>query len=124
MAWRIDGRPRAGSHEARGCSTCPRTRSRRCPAGGGEPIPRRPLRRQVLGVRPATILETLYMAGQSPCGGFSRRRLLAGISALTALEGVRLVSAAQHQAAAEPAGIREKLGIPGPYPGRVIEVRN
>jgi len=64
------------------------------------------------------------MAGQPTCGGFSRRRLLAGISALSVLEGVRLVSAAQPQAAAKPAGIREELGIPGPYPGRVIEVRN
>src|SRR4051812_45762547 len=87
-------------------------------------IPRWPLRRQLIGVRSATIPEINDMAGHSPCGGFSRRRLLAGISALSALEGVRLVSAAEPQAAAKPAGIREKLGIPGPYPGRVIEVRN
>ncbi|WP_435007165.1 DUF362 domain-containing protein [Tundrisphaera lichenicola] len=61
-----------------------------------------------------------------PCGGFSRRKLLAAASMVPLLEGVQFVSAAEPLAAANPrvALDNTKLGIPGPYPGRVIEARH
>jgi hypothetical protein len=55
-----------------------------------------------------------------PCGGLHRRAFLAAAAAVPAVQGVRLVSGAGLREPA-PAG---KLGIPGPYPGRVVEVRN
>ena len=55
-----------------------------------------------------------------PCGGMNRRAFLAAASTLPALGGVRLVSAAGPRALA----LAGKLGIPGPYPGRVVEVKN
>ena len=61
------------------------------------------------------------------CGGLNRRRFLAAataLSALPAIEGVRLVSAAEPKAAADPKSLAGKLGIPGPFPGRVIEAKN
>lgn len=55
-----------------------------------------------------------------PCGGVLRREFLAG-AASCAL-------AARFVSAQEPKGIvasgKPTLGIPGPYPGRVVEVRN
>ena len=59
-----------------------------------------------------------------PCGGPNRRHFLAAAAALPLIEGVRLVSAAEPQAAASPRAVDGKLGAPGPYPGRVIEARN
>jgi len=56
-----------------------------------------------------------------PCGGVSRRGFLAGVAAIPALEGVKIVSAQEPAAAKRIAG---ELGAPGPYPGRVIEARN
>jgi uncharacterized protein (DUF362 family) len=41
-----------------------------------------------------------------------------------ALGGVRIVSASEPRAVADPKAIAGKLGIPGPFPGRVIEARN
>jgi len=64
------------------------------------------------------------MAKRYPCGGLHRRDFLAAAAALPALEGVRLVSASEPKAAADPKRVDAKLGIPGPYPGRVIEARN
>lgn len=61
-----------------------------------------------------------------PCGTLARRDFLAAISAAPLIEGVRLASAA----AAEPRAAAGRLidpaalGVPGPYPGRVVEVRN
>lgn len=56
-----------------------------------------------------------------PCGGVSRRNFLAGVAAIPALEGVKLVSAQEPVVAKRGA---DGLGVPGPYPGRVIEARN
>src|SRR6185437_7838751 len=55
-----------------------------------------------------------------------RRGFLAAGAAIPALAGMSLgyVSAQEPRAAAGKAGAGEKWGIPGPYPGRVIEVRN
>ena len=61
------------------------------------------------------------MRGHYPCGGISRRNFLAGVAAIPVIEGVKLVSAQ------EPGGVKRpssELGVPGPYPGRVIEARN
>ena len=58
-----------------------------------------------------------------PRGGFGRRQFLAGASALPALLGLN-VSASEPKAAKLPAAPPGKLGIPGPYPGRVVEARN
>ncbi len=58
-----------------------------------------------------------------PCGGIGRRRFLAGATALPALAGL-------HASAQEPKGTKGspaasgRLGVPGPFPGRVIEARN
>jgi hypothetical protein len=59
-------------------------------------------------------------------GGLGRRQFLAAGAAIPALAGMSLthVSAQESRAAAGRAGANEKWGIPGPYPGRVIEVRN
>jgi hypothetical protein len=60
-----------------------------------------------------------------PCGGLHRREFLAAAAAaLPALEGVKLVSASEPKAAADPRKLDGKLGLPGPYPGRVVEARN
>jgi uncharacterized protein (DUF362 family) len=58
------------------------------------------------------------MPKRYPCGGLGRRQFLAAAAALPALGGVHFVSAADPK---KPDG---KLGVPGPYPGRVIEARN
>lgn len=59
-------------------------------------------------------------------GGLGRRQFLAAGAAVPALAGMSLthVSAQEARAVAGKAGANEKWGIPGPYPGRVIEVRN
>ena len=59
-----------------------------------------------------------------PCGGMSPACLLTVASAIPALEGVHLVSAAEPRAAENPRFAADKLGIPGPFPGRVIEARH
>jgi hypothetical protein len=58
----------------------------------------------------------------TPCG-LDRRHFLASAGALPALSTF-YVSAQEPKAAANPRALEGKLGIPGPYPGRVIEVRN
>jgi hypothetical protein len=59
-------------------------------------------------------------------GGLGRRQFLAAGAAVPALAGMSLthVSAQEARAVAGKAGANEKWGIPGPYPGQVVEVRN
>jgi Domain of unknown function (DUF362) len=59
-------------------------------------------------------------------GCLGRRQFLAASASVPALAGISLgsVSAQESKAAAGRADPTEKWGIPGPYPGRVIEVRN
>jgi uncharacterized protein (DUF362 family) len=63
------------------------------------------------------------MPRDHPCGGIGRRHFLGGLASLPLLAGAQasgqVPRAADHRK--EPQG---KLGAPGPYPGRVIEVRN
>jgi hypothetical protein len=58
--------------------------------------------------------------------GLGRRQFLAAGAAFPALAGIPLsyASAQEPRATTGKAGADEKWGIPGPYPGRVIEVRN
>ncbi|SIO66323.1 protein of unknown function [Singulisphaera sp. GP187] len=58
-----------------------------------------------------------------PCGGLGRRQFLASAAVLPTLIGLN-VSAAEPKAAKDPDVVPGKLGLPGPYPGRVIEARN
>jgi hypothetical protein len=66
------------------------------------------------------------MASTYPCGGMKRRGFLgataAAVAAQASLPSV-LVSAQEARAAAGKAAADEKWGVPGPYPGRVVEVR-
>jgi hypothetical protein len=66
------------------------------------------------------------MSHRYPCGGLGRRQFLAAAAAAPALAGMPItyVSAQEPRAAAGKAAPDEKWGAPGPYPGRVIEVRN
>jgi uncharacterized protein (DUF362 family) len=66
------------------------------------------------------------MPKQYPCGGIGRRSFLAG-AALPLVAGAH-VSAQEPKAvpgaAGTGAGAGERLGVPGPFPGRVVETRN
>ena len=62
------------------------------------------------------------MLGQYPCGGMHRRQF-AQAAALSML-GISAASAQEPKARTGLTGKVGKLGIPGPYPGRVVEVRN
>ena len=59
-----------------------------------------------------------------PCGGMHRRDFVG--AATLAMAGAALAAAQQPAGGPGPAprGRGEALGVPGPYPGRVIEVRN
>jgi hypothetical protein len=63
------------------------------------------------------------MTKRYPCGGVGRRQFLVGVASLPVLAGL-------HASAQEPEGVKKpkqplgKLGVPGPYPGRVVEARN
>ncbi len=61
------------------------------------------------------------MRGQYPCNGIHRREFLS--AAAVSMLGTSVVSAQQSTGAAAPARPPGSLGVPGPYPGRVIEVR-
>lgn len=69
------------------------------------------------------------MRGRYPCGGMQRRQFLAGAAAAVSALGALPTFASAQQAPrgrnrggnAEPDGT---LGVPGPYPGQVIEARN
>ena len=65
------------------------------------------------------------MSGRYPCGGFRRRDFLGTAAAATALHilGATAVSA-QEKGKTARGRSRGELGVPGPYPGRVVEVRN
>ena len=58
-----------------------------------------------------------------PCGGVGRRRFLAGVASLPVLAGLH-ASAQEPKGAKGPKAPVGKLGVPGPYPGRVVEARN
>jgi uncharacterized protein (DUF362 family) len=62
------------------------------------------------------------MHGHRPSREFHRRDFLS--LAAAPLVGASVVSAQTPPPATTPARPREALGVPGPYPGRVIEVRN
>jgi uncharacterized protein (DUF362 family) len=57
-----------------------------------------------------------------PCGGLDRRSFIASATMLPILSAVH-VSASQPQASPS-SGKSSPLGLPGPFPGRVIEVKN
>ena len=57
------------------------------------------------------------------CGGVHRREFLRAAAAVPIL-GASAVSAQPPGQAAAPSSPVAALGVPGPYPGRVIEVRN
>ena len=65
------------------------------------------------------------MSARYPCGGPRRRDFLGAAAAATALHilGVTAVSA-QEEGKDARGGPSGELGVPGPYPGRVVEVRN
>ena len=58
-----------------------------------------------------------------PCGGLGRRQFLAGAASLPILAGLH-ASAQEPKGAKDPKTVEGKLGVPGPYPGRVVEARN
>src|SRR5947199_7727000 len=62
------------------------------------------------------------MSDRYPCGGIGRRAFLAGTAA-PLLAGLH---ASAQRPEVEPAKEAPpgRLGVPGPYPGRVVEVRN
>ena len=62
------------------------------------------------------------MRGRFPCGGIDRREFLSAVA--VPILGASVVSAQEKGEAAAPARPGGTLGVPGPYPGRVVEVRN
>ena len=62
------------------------------------------------------------MQGGYPCGGMHRREF-AGAAALSIL-GAAAAGAQETKPGRDAGSRRGALGIPGPYPGRVVEVRN
>jgi hypothetical protein len=66
------------------------------------------------------------MSDKYPCGGLGRRQFLATAAAIPAMAGIPVshVSAQEPKAAEGKSQPGEKWGVPGPYPGRVIEVKN
>ena len=64
------------------------------------------------------------MLKRYPCGGVSRRQFLASTAAAAPALACLHLSGQQSKAAADPVKLEGPLGVPGPYPGRVVEVRN
>ena len=67
------------------------------------------------------------MQNRRPCAGMDRRQFLKGTTAVTALSASLVRSAAaacggRRAGRARRRGSAAALGVPGPYPGRVIEV--
>jgi hypothetical protein len=62
------------------------------------------------------------MSKSHPCGGLDRRAFLAG-AALPLLPALHVSGRGPRLAGAKAEPV-ERLGVPGPYPGRVVEVRN
>ena len=63
------------------------------------------------------------MSKTYPCGGVGRRQFLAGVASLPILAGLH-ASAQEPKGAKAPGSLAGKLGVPGPFPGRVVEARN
>ncbi len=63
------------------------------------------------------------MPDRYPCGGVGRRQFLGGVASLPILAGWH-ASAQEPKAARSTKSLGGKLGVPGPYPGRVVEARN
>jgi len=59
-----------------------------------------------------------------PCGKMSRRAMMAGLSSLPIIGASQHVSASEAKMLKDPLFDKSKLGVPGPYPGRVIEAKN
>ncbi len=66
------------------------------------------------------------MSHRNPCRGLVRREFLGAAAAIPGLAAlpVEHASAQESRTAPGKAGLQEKWGIPGPFPGRVVEVRN
>ncbi|MFM7592861.1 MAG: hypothetical protein ACKO85_13825, partial [Isosphaeraceae bacterium] len=59
-----------------------------------------------------------------PCGKLSRRALLAGMSTLPIIGATQHISASEAKSLKDPLFDKSRLGLPGPFPGRVIEAKN
>lgn len=59
-----------------------------------------------------------------PCGRISRRAMLAGFSTLPVIDGIHHVYAADDAKPSTTKFDKKELGVPGPFPGRVIEAKN
>jgi hypothetical protein len=64
------------------------------------------------------------MSKRYPCGGLGRRHFLASSAAIPALVGLRASAQEPRPAAGNPEGADETFGVPGPWPGRVVEARH
>src|SRR4029077_18701063 len=62
------------------------------------------------------------MRRRYPCGGMHRREFVGAAAA--SILGASVASAQQSRGGSSPARQGGTLGIPGPYPGRVVEVQN
>src|SRR5262245_10413147 len=84
--------------------------------------------RAIFGFRNPIALASgvLSMSHHNPRGGLGRRQFLSTAAAAPALAAMPLcyVSAQEPKAAAGKPGPDEKWGVPGSYPGKVVEVRN
>jgi hypothetical protein len=63
------------------------------------------------------------MSARYPCGGMHRREFQ-GAASLPFLVQSALKAQEPPKGAANPSPPGGPLGVPGPYPGRVVEVRN
>ncbi len=61
------------------------------------------------------------MQGRHPCGGLRRREFAA---AALSMIGAATAAAQEPKPKDGPAARAGALGVPGPFPGRVVEVRN
>src|SRR5256885_2077420 len=64
------------------------------------------------------------MSKPYPCGGIGRRQFLAGTAAALPAPAGLHVTAQEPEPARTPRAPAATRGLPGPYPGRVIEARN
>jgi hypothetical protein len=66
------------------------------------------------------------MSDRNPRRGLVRREFLGAVAVVPGLTALPIthVSAQESRAAAGKAGVDEKWGVPGPFPGRVVEIRN
>lgn len=59
-----------------------------------------------------------------PCGKLSRRALMAGMTSFPIIGAAQHISASEAKSLKDPLFDKSRLGVPGPYPGRVIEAKN